>query len=175
MRWIRLLSALIAARFHSRVGITDESIIAFRVWPLDIDVSIMNHASIMTVMEMGRVDYMVRSGFFTLAKRKKWYFPSAGISVQFIRPLKLFQKAYVHTRVFYVDARWIYLEQKVVRHGKVMAICIVKSKVKKGRETINTNEILRELQLGSFPTEAGNVIECYEREAALMYERMIGD
>ena len=171
MRWIRLLSAFIAARSRPKLRISDESIISFRVWPLDIDVSIMNHASIMTVMEMGRIDYMVRSGFFALAKRKKWYFPSAGISVQFIRPLKLFQKAYVHTRVFHVDANWIYLEQKVVRNNKVMAMCVVKSKVKKGRETIDTNEILKELQLSSFPAEASEMIEYYTKETSLMYDR----
>ena len=91
--------------------------------------------------------------------------------MQFIRPLKLFQKAYVHTRVFHVDANWIYLEQKVVRNNKVMAMCVVKSKVKKGRETIDTNEILKELQLSSFPAEASEMIEYYTKETSLMYDR----
>jgi acyl-CoA thioesterase FadM len=172
MRWIRLLSALIAARFRSRLGVTDTSVISFRVWPLDIDASIMNHASLMTVMELGRIDFMVRSGFFALARKKKWYFPSAAVSVQFIRPLKLFQTAEVHTRVFHVNEHWIYLEQKVVRGGKVMAVCIVKSKVKMGRETVNTNEILKALNIGSLPAEAKELIECYEQENKMLLERL---
>jgi len=147
MRWIRLVYALIAARFRGRVGISDVSTVSFHVWPTDIDVSYMNHACIMTVMETGRVDFMVRSGFLKLARKKKWYFPSAAINVQFIRPLKLFQKAYVTTRIQHIDEQWIYLEQKVIRNDKTMAECIVKSKVKHGRETINATWILKELNL----------------------------
>lgn len=115
---------------------------------------------------------MVRSGFFALARKMKWYFPSAAVSVQFIRPLKLFQTAEVHTRVFHVNESWIYLEQKVVRGGKAMAVCIVKSKVKKGRETVNTNEILKELHMDSLPAEASDLIECYERGNKLMFDRL---
>ncbi|HEX6180542.1 MAG TPA: acyl-CoA thioesterase [Chitinophagaceae bacterium] len=173
MRWIRLLLAMFYARFRSRLNVTDSSVITFRVWLTDIDISIMNHAALLTVMEMGRVDFMVRSGFLALAKKKKWYFPSAAISAQFVRPLKLFQKASVITRVFHVDERWIYIEQKVVRNAKEMAVCIVKSKVKKGRETIDTSEILRELQLGSLPSEGREVVDAYERENMLVTERLI--
>ncbi len=173
MRWIRLLSALFFARFRSRLGISDGSVISFRVWPTDIDVSIMNHAVIMTVMEMGRADFMVRSGFLKLANKMKWYFPSAAISVQFIRPLKLFQQAQVTTRIFHIDERWIYLEQKIIREGKIMAICIVKSKVKKGRETISAMEILKELQLGELPFEGRELVDAYEKENKLMFERLV--
>lgn len=172
MRWIRLLLAMLNAKFRSRLDITDSSVISFRVWLTDIDISIMNHAALLTVMEMGRVDFMVRSGFLQLAKKKKWYFPSAAISAQFIRPLKLFQKAQVITRVFHIDERWIYIEQKMVRAGKDIAVCIVKSKVKKGRETINTSEILQELQLGALPSEGREVIDAYERENILVAQRL---
>lgn len=168
---MRLLYALLHARFRSRLSVTDQSIINFRVWPTDIDVSIMNHAVIMTVMEMGRVDFMVRSGFLRLAKKNKWYFPSAGISVQFFRPLKLFQKASVTTRVFHVNERWIYMEQKIIRSGKNMAVCIVKSTVKKGRETVSINEIVKQLQSGVLPSEGKELIECFELENKLVYER----
>ena len=172
MRWIRLLLAMLRARFRSGLNITDASVISFRVWPLDIDVSIMNHASLLTVMEMGRIDFMVRSGFLKLAKKKKWYFPSAAVSAQFIRPLKLFQKATVITRVFHVDERWIYIEQKMMRNGKDVAFYIVKSKVKKGRDTIDTAEILKELQLGSLPAEGREVVDAYEKENMLVTQRL---
>ena len=140
-----------SAKRKSKLQITDESKIDFTVWPTDIDVSIMNHAAIMTVMEMGRIDFIVRSGFFKLAREKKWYFPSASVSAQFIRPLKIFQKATVRTRVFHMNDKWIYIEQKVERAGKVMAICLVKATVKKGRESVTTQEIVEALQLGKLP------------------------
>ena len=105
MRWIRLLLALITARSKSKLSVTDTSEINFRVWITDVDASIMNHAALMTVMEAGRLDLMVRSNFFRLARKNKWYVPSSAISVQFLRPLKIFQKALLTTRVFHVTEK----------------------------------------------------------------------
>ena len=45
------------------------------MWPTDVDVSIANHAAVLTIMEIGRIDFMIRSGFFGLSRRNRWYFP----------------------------------------------------------------------------------------------------
>jgi acyl-CoA thioesterase FadM len=173
MRWIKLLMALLGAKRKSKLGITDESKISFSVWPTDIDISIMNHAAIMTVMEMGRIDFMVRSGFLKLAREKKWYFPSASISTQFIRPLRIFQKASVTTRIFHMDEHWIYMEQKMERNEKLIAICVVKGTVKKERQFIPTTHIVKELQLGEIPFEGKELVDSLELENKLMYERFM--
>src|SRR4051794_32601164 len=115
MRWIRLLLALFVAKYRSKPTVADTSVLSFRVWLTDVDATIMNHAALMTVMEAGRIDLMVRSGFFSLARKEKWYFPTSAISVQFMRPLKIFQKATLVTRVLHVTTTDIYLEQKVTR------------------------------------------------------------
>ena len=175
MRWLRLSTTILTAKHKSKLSIKDVSDIKFRVWFTDVDASIMNHAAMMTVMEKGRIDYMVRSGFFKLARKKNWYFPLRSISVQFIRPLKLFQTANVITRVFNVDNNWIYIEQKIIRKGKIIAICIVKSTVKKGKITVSTNQISEELKIGELPTEGKNVIDSYEKENDLVYKRLCGD
>ena len=172
MRWLRLSTAIFSAKYKSELSITDVSEIKFRVWLTDIDVSIMNHAAMMTVMEMGRIDYMVRTGFFKLARKKKWYFPIKSISAQFIRPLKLFQKANLITRVFHVNESWFYIEQKIIRKGKIIAICIVKATVKKGKISVPTNEILKELNINELPIEGKNIIDSYEKENNLVYKRL---
>ncbi len=174
MRLVRLLLAILSAKYRSKLTITEESNITFRVWFTDVDASVMNHATMMTVMEMGRIDLMVRSGFFKLARKKKWYFPLRSISVQFIRPLKLFQKANLTTKVFHADERWIYTEQKISRFEKDIAICIVKSAVKKGKETISTNEIVKALGIGELPSEGKQIIGSYEKENNLVYQRLCG-
>ena len=115
MRWLRLLLALLTARYRSKLSVNDSSVLSFSVWLTDVDATIMNHAALMTVMEAGRIDLMVRTGFFRLARKEKWYFPTSAISVQFTRPLKIFQKAILTTRVVHITATDIYLEQKVMR------------------------------------------------------------
>ena len=124
----------------------------------------MNHAAMMTVFETGRIDYMVRTGFFKLARQKKWYFPNSSINVQFFRPLKVFQKAVVTTRVFHMSEQFIYVEQKITKQGKDIALCIVKSKVKLGRENVATQEIIKLLDAENIPAESRELVELFERQ-----------
>jgi acyl-CoA thioesterase FadM len=145
----------------------------FRVWLTDIDASIMNHASMMTVFETGRIDLMVRTGFFKLARQKKWYFPTTGISVQFFRPLKAFQKAVLTTSIIHIDEYNIYLEQKITRKEKDIAACLVKSKVKSGRENISTIEIMKLLNAGDPPNRSAELIEHFEKQEQLFKEEML--
>jgi len=131
----------------------------------------MNHAAMMTVMETGRIDFMVRTGFFKLATNNKWYVPSAAISVRFFRPLKMFQKATVKTRVFHIDGPWIYLEQVVIRNDRDIAACIVKSTVKKGKQHIDASVVLAALNATEVPSGGKDLVEVYEKEISLMAER----
>lgn len=173
MRWIRLLAALINAKFKKKLIGTETVCKSFRVWITDMDVSVMNHAAIMTVLETGRLDLMVRSNFLKIASKNKWYFPSQAISVQFYRPLKIFQKAQIFTRISYVDAKWIYIEQKIERKGKVIAACIVKGTIKKGRETIHTSEVIKALHIDSLPANKYDLIKTYELENVQMNEKLV--
>ena len=163
MRWLRLLWALITARYRSKLGVNDPSVLSFRVWITDVDASIMNHAAMMTVMEAGRIDLMVRAGFFSLARKEKWYFPTSGINVQFFRPLKIFQKAELTTLVIHVTQTAIYLQQKITRGEKEIAACVVKAMVKKGRETLDILAIIKQLGGTSLPAGAPDIVDAFER------------
>tara|TARA_R110000868_G_scaffold5985_1_gene34728 strand:- start:604 stop:1140 length:537 start_codon:yes stop_codon:yes gene_type:complete len=173
MRWIRLLLAMISAKFKGKIKSTDTISLSFRVWITDIDVSVMNHASILTVMEAGRIDAMVRANFFNVASKNKWFFPSQAISVQYYKPLKIFQKAKLYTRISYADEKWIYTEQKIVRKGKIIAACLAKSTIKKGRETVSVSELTQKLNIGSFPSIKPELIKTHEKENVQMNEKII--
>ena len=173
MRWIRLLLAMLFAKFKGKIKATDTISLSFRVWITDIDVSVMNHAAILTVMEAGRIDVMVRSNFFKIASKNKWFFPSQAISVQYYKPLKVFQKAQLYTRISFADEKWIYTEQKIIRKGNVIAACIAKSTIKKGRKTVPISELTLKLNIGSFPSIKPELIKTYEKENMEMSEKLI--
>lgn len=164
MRWIRLLLAMLSAKFKSKISATETVPFSFWVWVTDIDVTVMNHAAIMTVMEAGRVDMMVRCNFFKIASKNKWFFPSQAISVQFYRPLKVFQKAQLYSRIAYADEKWIYSEQKIMRNGNIIATCVAKSTIKKGRESVPVSELIQKLNIGNFPSEKHEYIKSHEKE-----------
>lgn len=170
IRWFRLLYALISSRFKSRLTIHDLSVLKFSVWLTDVDANIMNHAAMMTVFEVGRIDFIQRVGFLSLLRKKKWYFASGSISVQFLRPLKVFQKAELSTRLLYVSDEDMYTEQKITRAGKDIAICITKSRAKQGKTTIHTDEILACLKETKKPVLGKERIEQYEKSNARFRE-----
>jgi acyl-CoA thioesterase FadM len=172
MRWLRLLWALFSARYRSKLNVNNPSVLSFRVWLTDVDASIMNHASMMTVMEAGRIDLMVRAGFFRLARKEKWYFPTSAINVQFLRPLKIFQKATLTTRVVHVTQTAIYVEQKITLDEKHIAYCLVKATVKKGRETLDIPAIVRQLGGTNLPAEIPALIEAFEKNNDQLKERL---
>ncbi|GAA4312785.1 hypothetical protein GCM10023115_30900 [Pontixanthobacter gangjinensis] len=175
MRWLRLISALIFARFRTRGRATDSYSYDFQVWLTDIDISIMNNASFMTVFECGRLDAMLRSGFFKIALKNKWYFPSQAVSVQFFRPMKFLQKACVYSRICYIDEKWIYIEQKILRKDKLIAACLVKNTVKKGRETVPPFRMMQAMQVDKYPVDEIELIKLHERETQEMKTRLEHD
>ena len=173
MRWLRFGFALIKARFKSKLSITDDISLSFRVWLTDVDVSVMNNAALLTIMETGRLDFMVRTNFFKVAAKNKWFFPSRAISVQFYRPMKVFQKAELKTKISFVDEKWIYTQHKIIRKGKVIAVCLVKSIIKKGRETVPTSEVMKALNIQKAPTDKHELIKTHELENSQMDELLI--
>ena len=172
MRWFRLLLAFFAAKYRSKLHVTEPSIMPFRVWLTDVDVSIMNHAAMMTVMEAGRIDLMVRCGFLRLARKQKWYFPTSSISVQFLRPLKIFQRAVLTTRILHVSPANIYLEQKITRGEKQMAGCIVRGMVKKGKETLDIPSIIGQLGGVSIPGATPDLVTAFEKQNFMLKEHL---
>ena len=59
---------------------------------------------------------------------------------------------------------FIFIEQKIMRQGKGIALCIVKSKVKSGRENIATQKIVKLLNAKNTPTESKELIELFESQ-----------
>ena len=73
--YLDLIFAILSTTHGGKLSILKDSNTAFRVWITDSYAFVMNHATMMMVMEPGRIDFVVRSGFFKRAREKKWYFP----------------------------------------------------------------------------------------------------
>ena len=63
----RLIRIVIAALMGQRLGLLDTSEVRLRVWPSDLDFNLhMNNGRYFTVMDLGRIDLMIRIGAFLL-------------------------------------------------------------------------------------------------------------
>jgi acyl-CoA thioesterase FadM len=144
-RWLRFLLTLLRARRRPPMQVRDQSRIELRVWPSECDASYLSHSALMVLMECGRIDVMVRFGFLRLAQRRHWYLPLMTASVRYYRPVKRFARVEVLSRIVYWDDDAIWIEHQVSHGGQRVASALIKNLVRRGRERVRPEDILREL------------------------------
>ena len=127
-QWIRLLRVIVASLFHERLGPFDESVLAFRVMPADIDINLhMNNARYLAMMDLGRWDFILRSGFWRHVLKDKLRPVIGGAVIRFRRPLRPFQAFVLRTRQITWDDRWLYLEQDIESDGQLICAAQVRA------------------------------------------------
>ena len=142
-RWLRFGLTLLRSYTQQRLSSLDEELsISVRAWPTDSDMSVVNHAALISLMELGRIDLMARSGFLSLALRNGWSVPISIIGVRFVRPVRPLQRLTVLTKLAYADDQWLYVRHRIARGKKPVAAAVVQATVRKGRERISHQQVL---------------------------------
>ena len=141
----RLIRIAIAAMFGPRCGLLDTSEVTMRVWPNDLDFNLhMNNGRYFTVMDLGRIDLMIRIGVAREMWRRKWAPVVGSETIRFKRALKPFQRYRLKTRVLCWDERWVFLEQRFeTMGGELAALGIVKAVLTAERRTMRPKEVLK--------------------------------
>jgi acyl-CoA thioesterase FadM len=122
----RLLWVLLVARFRPRCDPLGPVRTPFRVVPTDLDVlRHVNNGVYLSLLDIARLDLLIRSGLFRRVRARGWYPVVTSESIRFRRPLTLFEKFHVETRVLGWDDRSIYVDQRFVRRGDVIASALV--------------------------------------------------
>lgn len=76
--WFRLLLMLLRRPWRKPVGGLDTTVVKMRVWPLDLDFNRhVTNGRYFTMADVGRMDYVLRSGAYKVALRHK-AFPVVG-------------------------------------------------------------------------------------------------
>jgi acyl-CoA thioesterase FadM len=146
-RWLRFLLTYLGARSAPPLALGAESLLHLRAWPTECDASWLNHAALLSLMECGRVDIMVRMGFLALARRRGWYLPLASVAARFDRPLRRLQRFDLASRIAWWDEAAIWIEHRVTRDGRLVATGLARCPVREGRAPVAPERILRELGL----------------------------
>lgn len=153
--YLRLLWLNIRVRFRPRLKLLDTSVTPFRVWPTDLDPLIhMNNGKYLSIMDLGRMDLMMRSGAWAKLKKAGWYPVVAGQTIAYYRSLNPWKRFEVHTRILGLDDRWGFLEQEFISGGVVCARAIVRSRfLKRTGGSVNHDEF--ETVFGHVPGDEG--------------------
>jgi acyl-CoA thioesterase FadM len=141
--WLRLISVGASALKQSRIDLFEPTRVNLRVWPDDIDGNLhVNNGRYLTLADLGRVTWFLRSGVLSQARRFHAIPLIADSIAKFRRDLKLLQTFTIETRLAGWERRCIFLEHRFLVDEHVSGLVAVRCVFKSGRRTIYPSELL---------------------------------
>ena len=147
----RTLQVLIGARFKPRItDATQAQRLTFRVLPTDLDFNLhMNNSRYMAIMDVGRIDLLIRSHLFQETRKIKAMPVLSTAAMRYRISLQPFQRYELETRLVCWDEKWLYIEHRFIisdgpKAGAVAAIGLVKGVfyIGQGKGTVPTQQLL---------------------------------
>jgi acyl-CoA thioesterase FadM len=127
--FLRLLLLFITFRFRPPCDVLGPSRKRFVVWPPDLDVLWhVNNGVYLSMLDVARVDLMLRSGMARRLTRAGIYPVVAAETIRFRRSLQLFQAFEVETRVLGWDDKAFLLEHRFLRGDELVAEAVVRAR-----------------------------------------------
>ncbi|HEX7005830.1 MAG TPA: thioesterase family protein [Alphaproteobacteria bacterium] len=143
---LRLILTLVTARLRGPIRVLDESRLRLCVLPTDLDTNLhMNNGRYLSIMDLGRVDYVARVGLLRIMIRNRWMPLVGSATIRYRRPLQCFDRFELVTRTVCWDDKWIFMEQRFERRGELVAQAYVKVLFKAAGRTLRSREVLKAL------------------------------
>lgn len=141
--YFRLLALRLRNRRRRALSVWETSRTPMRVAPTDLDLlRHVNNGKYLTMLDVGRMDLLTRSGLWAQVVQRGWYPVVAGQSITYRRSLTLGQAFDLYTRILGYQDRWVYVEQTFVRGNDVYARAIVRSRfLKKSGGSVDNDEL----------------------------------
>lgn len=124
--WLRIIMTFTKSFFQSRIEPTDMLKTNMIVGPTEADLKYVSNARYLLFMEVARLEMMLRTGIFRIARKKHWLPLVASQMIHYERPLKRFQKFTLKSRLAAWDDKWFFIDHKIERNGKLIAFAMAK-------------------------------------------------
>jgi acyl-CoA thioesterase FadM len=139
----RMFLTIFFANRASRLEPLDMAHKPMRVLPNDLDVQMhMNNGRFLSIMDLGRLDLMVRLGFWGIARQRGWYPLVGSVKTDYRRPLTVFQKYDMTTQIVGWDDRWVFIEQQFLSGGKLCARALFKTMIRSKQGLVTPQEVM---------------------------------
>lgn len=144
--WLRVIRLSLSLIGKPRVDLLATTRVRIRIWPNDLDTNMhVNNGRYLTLADLGRMDWFVRTGAYETAKRQG-VVPVVGDSIaKYRRELRLFEAVDIESRLVGWSGRWGFLEHRFVRHGRVVAMVGIRGAFRGPNGTIDSWEFLSQL------------------------------
>ncbi|MGI3170117.1 acyl-CoA thioesterase [Pseudooceanicola sp. C21-150M6] len=151
--FIRLAKELLKFRKAPALGPWETHVSHHRIWPWDLDMMMeLNNGRTLSIFDLGRIPFAMRSGLFAVLKRHKWGLTIAGSLLRYRRRLTMFERIEMQTRMIGWDARFIYIEQSMwTADGTCANHGIFRAAIVGGGKMVPTDDIRRALDHDAAP------------------------
>jgi len=123
----RLIRTVVLAFLGRRIDPMAGSVLHFRVLPFDMDPNIhLNNGRYLGIMDLGRLDLIIRAGFYRILLRRRWGLVMGGCLMRYRRQLGPFQRYRLVTRLIGWDERWLFVEHRFETRQGLHAIGLTK-------------------------------------------------
>ena len=136
----RLFWLLISSFWKERLSVLDTSVVHLRVHVNDVDVRKVSGDRYFAFADLGWGDAYIRWGAFKRVLKGECAPVGQVLTIKVRQALWLFQTFQVHTKVLWWDDRWIYVEQRFMRGGEPVAICVLKGGLLKDQKLVPVSE-----------------------------------
>lgn len=141
--YLRLAKVVAASSLGRPLALEDVSRIRMLVWPLDIDVyPEMNNGRHLTLMDLGRVDFAIRTGILKKGHARGWGLVAAGASVRFRHRLAPLRRFALTTRLVGRDDRWFYFIHETEQGARVCSQALVRVGLRSKDGLVASSEVL---------------------------------
>lgn len=150
----RLLASIIKSSRSHPVGVDDICEINFRCMPWDLDIFMeMNNGRVLTLYDLGRFDFSIRSGLSKLLKSNRWGLAVAGSTVRYRKRIRMFDKVSMHTQMMGYDERWIYIEQSMWVDGQPASSVLLRTAITHQGKMIPSQNVLDAMGISDWKPE----------------------
>ncbi len=163
--WLRLLGYLLVVLGRKPMAPLEACETWFRCWPTDLDVfRHMNNGKYLTIMDLGRLDLMVRTGLWRLMQASQWFVVVEAQTIKYKKSLVLFDRFKVVTRIIGWNEKSFFIEQAFWRRDVMVAEAVVKGRVlRKSRGTVPVREVLEHFGIQGEAPELPEGVVAWER------------
>ncbi|KQZ82818.1 4-hydroxybenzoyl-CoA thioesterase [Mesorhizobium sp. Root157] len=163
--WARLARVVATARSRDSYFPGEESRLAFRCLPSDIDSNLhLNNARYMMLADLGRIDIFVRAGLLGLARKRKWAPMLGGLQVVYAREIRLWQRFEVFSSIeTWVGTQVIGRHRFILASGDIAATVMTTAGVydRDGRQFIPIDDVVAALGQPATPRPLNDIEQAF--------------
>ena len=165
----RTILHMLRSRRASALDATAVGSIRLRVMPTDLDVlGHMNNGVYLSIMDLGRMDLMVRSGAWKRLRSLGMYPVMANETISFRKSLQPWQRFDLETRIVGIDERAVYCEQRFVVDGEIYARAMTRARfLRKGGGVVSIDDLTRLLEVDAAHLTPPNWVKHWAADVAL--------